>query len=239
MPISDPALAHIEQFSSLYERALNRKGSQSTLESLLNEPLHSRQPKAIPDDRYLSQFTMKVFQSGFVWRVVKNKWPDFEEHFFAFDIDKILMMPDEMLEHKARDPKIIRNLSKVWTIRENALMIKDVADNHGSFGEFVSRWPQDDVIGLWDYLKQHGKRLGGNTGPYALRALGFDTFLLSKDVEGYFTQHGHITGSARSKRSLTTIQNAFLHWREQSGRSFSELSQLVALSCGDNYVGVE
>ncbi|HAG41377.1 MAG TPA: 3-methyladenine DNA glycosylase, partial [Pseudoalteromonas sp.] len=40
----------------------------------------------------------------------------------------------------------------------------------------VANWPGDDTIGLWAYLKKHGARLGGNTGPYALRALGKDTF---------------------------------------------------------------
>ena len=117
-------------------------------------------------------------------------------------------------------------------------MIHDVAEQHGSFGQFVANWPSDNVIGLWDFLKQHGARLGGNTGPYTLRYLGVDTFLLSKDVEDYFTQHGIITGSARSKRSLNAIQDAFLTWQVQSGRSLTELSQLVAYSCGDNYVGL-
>jgi len=41
-------------------------------------------------------------------------------------------------------------------------------------------------------LKKHGQRLGGNTGPYALRLLGKDTFILSSDVEGYL----------RAKKSL-------------------------------------
>ena len=59
-------------------------------------------------------------------RVVENKWPDFEEQFFNFDIEKMLMMPEEMLERKAADPKIIRNYNKVKTIKANAQMIFDV-----------------------------------------------------------------------------------------------------------------
>ncbi|MBE1287041.1 MAG: DNA-3-methyladenine glycosylase I [Alteromonadaceae bacterium] len=229
----------LESYQAIYARALKRKRSEGILESLLTEPLHTRQIAQIGDDRFLAEFTKKVFQSGFVWRVVRNKWPDFEEVFWGFDIEKILMMPEDMLEKKATDPRIIRNYSKVKTIKENALMIHDIAEQHGSFGEFVAQWPKNDMVGLWDYLKKHGKRLGGNTGPYALRFLGVDTFLLSKDVEDYFTQHGIITGSARSKRSLTAIQDAFLTWQQQSGRSLTELSQLVAYSCGDNYVGVQ
>jgi 3-methyladenine DNA glycosylase Tag len=229
----------IETYAHLEQRAIKRKGSRAMLESLLSKPLSAADIRAIPDDRWLAEFTKKVFQSGFVWRVVRNKWPDFEEVFFGFAIEKVLMMPDEMLEQKATNPAIIRNLNKVRTIRDNAYMISDIQDSHGSFGNFVADWDAHDITGLWEFLKKNGKRLGGNTGPYALRYLGVDTFLLSKDVEDYFTQHGIITGSARSKRSLKAIQDAFIEWQAQSGRSFTELSQIVALSCGDNYMGLQ
>ena len=71
-------------------------------------------------------------------------------------------MPDEMLERKAADPRIIRHLKKVWGIRENALMISDIQQKYGSFGQFITQWPSSDIIGLWQYLKKHGSRLGGN-----------------------------------------------------------------------------
>ena len=115
-------------------------------------------------------------------------------------------------------------------------MIADVQQSHGSFAQFVAQWPSDDVIGLWEYLKKHGARLGGNTGPYALRFLGKDTFLLSKDVEDYFVQHKLIEGSARSKRSLKAINQTFLQWQQQSDWSLQALSQLVSYSCGDNHI---
>jgi 3-methyladenine DNA glycosylase Tag len=228
-----------EKFAAIYTRAEKRKGGEQALLSLLSDPLESGELKKVGDDRFLAEFTKKVFQSGFVWRVVRQKWPDFEDIFFNFDIDKILLMPDEMLERKASDPRIIRNFNKVKTIRDNALMIDDVRRREGSFAGFVADWPEEDVIGLWDYLKMHGARLGGNTGPYALRFLGKDTFLLSKDVEDYFSQHCLIEGSARSKRSLNTINQTFLDWQQQSGWSKQRLSQLLAFSCGDNHIVAE
>jgi 3-methyladenine DNA glycosylase Tag len=189
----------------------------------------------IGDDRFLAEFSKKVFQSGFVWRVVRNKWPDFERVFFGFNIEKILLVPDEMLEQKATDPSIIRNYTKVRTIRDNAVMIDSVAREHGSFAKFVADWPSEDIIGLWAYLKKHGARLGGNTGPYSLRMIGKDTFLLSNDIVGYFSQRDIISGSARSKRSLTAIQDSFNELQQQSGRSLQELSMIIAKSVGDNY----
>lgn len=232
-------MSHLESFQQLYQRACERKGGPKVVELLLTQPLSDKEVSKIGDDRFLAEFTKKVFQSGFVWRVVRNKWPDFERVFFEFNIDKVLLMPDEMLEQKAQDPSIIRNYNKVKTVRENALMIDSVRREHGSFAKFVSEWPSDDIIGLWAYLKRHGARLGGNTGPYALRTLGKDTFLLSEDVKNYFTAREVISGGVTSKRSLLAIQNAFNQLQQQSGRSLQELSQIIAFSVGDNYVQLE
>ncbi|MGJ8679231.1 DNA-3-methyladenine glycosylase I [Paraglaciecola sp.] len=229
-------MSHLETFQQIYQRASERKGGEAELESLISQPLNTADLAAISDDRYLAEFTQKVFQSGFVWKVVRNKWPDFERVFFEFNIQKILLMPDEMLEKKASDPSIIRNFNKVKTIRENAIMIDNVNREQGSFAQFVADWPTDDIIGLWAYLKKHGARLGGNTGPYGLRAIGKDTFLLSNDIVGYFTQRDIISGSAQSKRSLTAIQNSFNQLQQESGRSLQELSMILSRSVGDNYL---
>ncbi|WP_016954159.1 DNA-3-methyladenine glycosylase I [Catenovulum agarivorans] len=229
----------MENFDNIIERAAKRKGgSEAWLMSFVGKPLTADAVAHISDDRFLAEFSKKVFQSGFVWRVVENKWPNFERLFFNFDIEKILMMPAELLENKATDPSIIRNGKKVQSIYENALMIHDVQIEHKkSFSQFVADWSSDDIVGLWGYLKKHGCRLGGNTGPYALRALGVDTFLLTQDVEGYFRANKLIDGGATSKRSLQQLQEGFNYWRQQTGLSFQALSQILAMSVGDNRIG--
>ena len=121
-----------EKFAQIYTRACERKGSEAAVEALLSTPLSRADVAKLSDHRFLSAMTKKVFQSGFVWRVIEQKWPNFEAAFFDFNIDKVLLMPDEMLEQKASDPSIVRNYKKVMTVRENALMIKDVAREHGS-----------------------------------------------------------------------------------------------------------
>ena len=229
----------MEKFQAIYTRAAKRKGGEKQLERLLVKPKTNNELKNIKNDRVLAEFTKNVFQSGFVWRVVRQKWPNFEEVFWGFDVDKLLMMPDEMLEQKATDPAIIRNLNKVRTIRSNALFLKEISDQHGSVGNWLANWPANDTIGLWTYLKNHGARLGGNTGPYALRAIGKDTFIVSRDVEAYFRAHKLIDGGVNTKRSQSAIQECFNTWRFQSNYSLQELSMLIAYSSGDNYVGIE
>ncbi|RDV24168.1 DNA-3-methyladenine glycosylase I [Alteromonas aestuariivivens] len=224
-----------ERFDSIYQRAAERKGGSAALESLLSAPLNKQQVAAISNDRFLSAMTKKVFQSGFVWRVIEQKWPDFEAAFFAFDIEKVLLMPDEMLEQRATDPKIVRNYKKIMTVRDNALMIQDVSQKHGSFGQFVASYEAHNITELWQFLKEHGARLGGNTGPYMLRSMGVDTFLLSQDVEDYLRKHEVFSGSPTSKRSLAAINAQFAEWQQQSGRPLQHLSLILAYSWGTNH----
>ncbi len=87
-------------------------------------------------------------------------------------------MPDEMLAAKAQDPRIIRNLNKVLTIRHNAMMIDELSRQHGSFSALVAQWPTSDIIGLWQLLKSSGARLGGDTGPYTLQSHGQRYFFI-------------------------------------------------------------
>ena len=223
-----------ESFESIYRRACERKGSERVLEAMLHAPLSKAQIETISDDRFLAAMTKQVFKSGFVWRVIEQKWPDFENVFFGFNVDKVLLMPDEMLEQKASDKRIVRNYKKVMTVRDNAMMIKDVAMEHGSFGKFVSSFDKDNITELWAFLKKRGARLGGNTGPYMLRAMGIDTFLFSRDVEDYLRKNEIIDGGLTSKKSLSAANAAFAQWHKESGRSLQEISAIVAFSWGTN-----
>ncbi|QJR81491.1 DNA-3-methyladenine glycosylase I [Alteromonas pelagimontana] len=223
-----------EAFSTIYQRACERKGGSEALEAMLSTPLPDEAVANIPNDRFLAAMTKQVFQSGFVWRVIEQKWPNFEAAFFNFDIEKVLLMPDEMLEQKASDKRIVRNYKKVMTVRENALMIKDVAMKYGSFGAFVAQFEAERVTELWQYLKRHGARLGGNSGPYMLRALGVDTFLLTADVEDYLRKHDVFDGGVSSKRSLAAINAQFVSWQQESGRSLTQIGQIISYSWGAN-----
>ena len=232
-------IKNLESFSDILNRAAERKGGADMVLALAGADERLPSPSKIPNDRWLAQFTKQIFQSGFVWRVVEQKWPGFEEVFFEFDIEKMLMMPDEMWEAKAKDERIIRNGKKVMCIKENAQMIYEVSAEYGSFGKFVAQWPKDDVVGLWNYIKKHGARLGGNTGPYALRFLGVDTFIISRDNEAYFRAYKHIDGGINTKKSLSTIQACFQQWKKESGLSYTALSRILSYSVGDNIVGLQ
>jgi 3-methyladenine DNA glycosylase Tag len=228
----------MEKFASIYQRAAKRKGGEKHLKQMLRKPLSSKQLLNVSNDEWLEEFTRKIFQSGFYWSVIDKKWPGFRDVFWDFNIDKLLMMPPEMLEQKSSDERIVRNFKKVNTIPINASMIHfSTKDNDVEFNRFIAEWPTDNIIGLWAWLKKHGARLGGNTGPYTLRTLGKDTFLLSRDIESYLRVHEIIDGGLQSKRSLQAAQDFFNEMQQQSGLSLQEISQIIAFSVGDNNVG--
>jgi len=230
----------MEKFKDIQIRAQERKGGKKALNFLLTKPLSSEQISLIHDDLWLEEFTRKIFQSGFYWSVINKKWPGFREVFWNFNVSKLLMMPTEMLEEKSADTRIVRNYTKVKTIPHNASMIRFSAeDQASSFGHFIADWPSDDIIGLWGWLKKNGARLGGNTGQYALRAMGKDTFLLSRDVEAYLRAHMLIDGGLNTKKSLNAAQTFFNEMQQQSGLSLQEISQTVSFSVGDNSVGFQ
>jgi hypothetical protein len=68
--------------------------------------------------------------------------------------------------------------------------------------------------------------------------LGKDTFLISRDVEGYFRAHDIVTGGIQSKTSLNAIQNSFNQWQQECDLSLTQLSRLIAFATGDNHLQV-
>lgn len=229
----------MESFSDIYQRALQRKGGESALQQIISKPSSSKRLKALSGDDWLEEFTRKIFQSGFYWRVINNKWAGFREVFWNFEIEKLMLMPPDMLEEKACDTRIVRNFNKVKTIPVNAAMIYYHQQEHSeSFVDFITNYPTERIIDLWAHLKKHGARLGGNTGAYALRALGKDTFILSRDVESYMRAQNIIDGGLQSKKSLEQTQAAFNDYQQESGLSLQEISQIISFSVGDNHVGI-
>jgi len=55
-----------------------------------------------------------------------------------------------------------------------ASLTGDIAREHGGFGAFLAAWPAEDQVGLMALLAARGARLGGATGQYFLRFVGFD-----------------------------------------------------------------
>jgi 3-methyladenine DNA glycosylase Tag len=227
-----PEDVRLQPFSVIYEKAAARKGGADALETLLPKPKSAAQLNRIGDDRYLAEMTKCVFRSGFVWQIIEHKWPGFEAAFDHFDTAICAMLSDEDLERLGQDERIVRHGKKIASVRGNAQFVRQVKDEHGGFGRYLTQWPDDDIVGLWDELKRRGQRLGGNTGPFFLRFMGRDTFMLSPDVVTALIRQKVIDKAPSSKRALASVQAAFNAWRADSGRSMAEISRTLSYTVG-------
>jgi len=224
-------LQPMEKFESIYRRACERHGGQTALDELMPAVRSARSLANTKDDRWLAEMTRCIFQAGFVWRVVDQKWQDFEDVFFGFPPEKILLLSPEQIDRFAQDKRIIRNRQKVLSVQSNARYIVDTAADHGSFGKFVGRWPQEDLIGLFSHMKKHGSRLGGMSGQRVLRNMGKDTFVVTADVVKCLQRAGMGIGdSPGSQREMKLIQSIFNNWHGETNRPYSHISRICACS---------
>ncbi len=225
----------MNKFKHIYLHAAKRKGGEEQLLSLLSLTRPNKQLVSIQDDRVLAQMTKCIFQAGFSWKVVEKKWPDFELAFKQFNPKNLQYLSAEELELLAKDARIIRNMQKIVTVPKNAQWISEIAEQYGSYAKFLAQWPVSDQVGLFKHLKNRGARLGGNTGPRFLRSVGYDSFILTRDVLLALAEAKiDFTGTATSARDLKQIQSAFNQWHDETQFSYTQLSKILAFSAGDN-----
>ena len=218
----------MRDYQWLHEFCLNRFGSAAALEAALPEPLSPAQLRQISDDRYLSTMALRVFRAGLKHSLVDAKWPAFEQVFFGFDPEKVVLMGAEHLERLMQDTRIIRHLGKLKSVPRNAQFMLDVASEKGSFGALIADWPVTDIVGLWKYLAKQGNQMGGLSAPRFLRMVGKDTFVPSYDVVAALVAQDVIDRQPTSQRDLATVQQAFNQWHAQSGRPMCQLSMMLA-----------
>ena len=221
----------------IMQRAELRKGGREALESLLPTPKTASVLTAASDAYYLEEMTRSVFQAGFVWRVINNKWPSFREAFFEFDETRLMALDDQAWEAYVHDTRIVRHRQKIRALRHNLWFVHDIAVEFGGFGSFLADWPTNDLAGLFTLLKKRGSRLGGNTGQYFLQHVGLDSFALTRDVVLALQMHGlNISDNPGSQKDLRQIQAMFNQWRDDSGFGYLQLSYILAYSVGENKV---
>ena len=222
-------------FKKIRERAAKRKGGEAVLQSLLGPRPDNAALAKVPDSRILSTMAERIFSAGFVWSVIEAKWPGFEEAFLGFEPKKLLFQPEDFWHDLTSDKRIVRNGQKIMSVRENAAFVDRISKEHGSFGKFMAAWPAGDQIGLTTYLGKHGSRLGGATGQYFLRWLGWDTYIISRDMSAALRDAGlDIADTPTSKKDLQKVQDQINAWVKETGLPRIHISRILAMSIGEN-----
>ncbi|MEP9388296.1 DNA-3-methyladenine glycosylase I [Mesorhizobium sp. KR9-304] len=222
-------------FKKIRERAARRKGGEAALQSLLGPKPDNTAVANVPDSRILSTMAERIFSAGFVWSVIEAKWPGFEEAFLGFEPKTLLFQPEDFWHDLTSDQRIVRNGQKIMSVRDNAAFVDRISKEHGSFGKFLAAWPADDQVGLTDYLGKHGSRLGGATGRYFLRWLGWDTYIVSPDMAAALRDAGlDIAETPSSKKDMQKVQDQINAWAKETGLPRAHISRILAMSIGEN-----
>lgn len=223
-------------FKKIHQMAVKRKGSKEILHAMLPKIFTIKELEKIGDDRFLASMCRVVNQAGFNWTVIVNKWPQFEEAFYGFDISKLYSLELEQWEGYMKDKRVVRNWQNIKALMKNLELVYSLRDTHGSFAKFIANWPASDQIGLMDFLKRNGSRLGGNSGQWFIRFSGKDGFILTKDVISALINYGvDVDRKITSKRDLKKVQDTFNQWHDETNLPYSHLSSIAAYSIGSNY----
>jgi 3-methyladenine DNA glycosylase Tag len=222
----------IAPFPTILDAARTRVGA-AALESRLPQPKTPQQLAATPEDRYLSQMSLRIFRAGLKHSVVDAKWPAFEEVFHGFDPRRVRAMSDEALEKLLGDTRLIRHWGKLKAVRDNAASMLEIAAEHRGFGRWLAAWPGEDIVGLWEALAKRFGQMGGNSGPSFLRMVGKDTFILTQSVNAALKHWGAVSAPPKNRQDRAAVQSAFNGWAAETGRPLCQLSLILAASVED------
>jgi 3-methyladenine DNA glycosylase Tag len=219
-------------FAPIVNAARTRLGA-AALEARLPQPRSVAELRAMPDDRYLSQMSLRIFRAGLKHSLVDAKWPAFEEVFQGFDPRRVRAMSDEALQALLGDTRLIRHWGKLKSVRDNAAAMIGVAEEHGSFGAWLADWPGTGIVELWETLAKRFNQMGGNSGPTFLRMVGKDTLILTPSVTAALKHWGVVDAPPKNRKDRAAVQSCFNSWAAETGRPLCQLSLILAASIED------
>lgn len=222
----------MRSYQDILDIAAERKGGYSAVLDSIDTPKTADELAAIPGDVWLRTMTFGIMATGMSTKVIEAKADEMTDAFAQFDVNRLADMSEDWFYELMEDRRIIRNAPKVRAVQQNAAFILDVAAEAGSFGRKIGDWPSEDYAGLLAWLKEKGSRLGGLTGPYVLRYMGKESYILSPDVVARLIAEGVIDKQPTSKSAMKAVQAAFNTWKDASGENFTTISRVLAQSVG-------
>ena len=220
----------MQKFETIYGMAADLEGGVEALEALLPNPRTEKELKNLTNSFCLSNMSRRIFQAGLNRKIIDNKWPSFEDVFHQFDINAVRMLSDEVLQALMDEKRIVRHWGKIQSVRHNAQTIYEIDEEEDGFLNYVAEWPSSEIVEFWDVLKKRFKQLGGASGPYFLRRIKKDTFLLTQDVMRAMARWGAIDEEPKNKKQMNHVQECMNLWQEESQRPYCQLSMILACS---------
>lgn len=130
-------------------------------------PKEQSPPRVKPKDDtgYFEEMTKTVFRSGFSWKVIENKWPNFQKSFAQFSVDKVAAFDERDVDRLLADTSIVRNGRKIESTIHNARALKAIQKEFGSFENYLRSLDGVGYPAVAKDLKNRFKHLG-RTGTF-------------------------------------------------------------------------
>ena len=108
------------------------------------------------DDQF--QFEMLCLEGasvGLSWAIIMHKRQAYRVAFHSFDIDACAAMTDQELEELLLNNGLIRNRSKIFSVRKNAQAVQKIREEFGSFDAYLWSFTDGEQIdGHWKTLEE-------------------------------------------------------------------------------------
>jgi DNA-3-methyladenine glycosylase I len=101
----------------------------------------------VHDDRTLFEFiTLEGFQAGLTWELILKRREAMRKAFDDFNPEKIAGYGEEDVKRLMANPNVIRNRAKILATINNALRLREVQKEFGSFDAFVWKFVQGKTL---------------------------------------------------------------------------------------------
>lgn len=219
-------------FAEIRSTAEENAGGAEALAARMPELKTENEIRRTPAAEFFSNMSFRIFSTGLNQAMVRGKWAAFEAAFHGFEPAKVAFMTEDEIAALMDNTAIIRHLGKIRATHHNALALVEVEKEFGSVGAYIADWPTNDLIGLYADIKKRFKQLGGNSGPYFVRMMGKDGFILTNDVVAALNKLGVASGKLTAKKDQAAVQAAFNAWHEESGAPYADISRTLAIWTG-------
>lgn len=108
------------------------------------------------DDRFeFEMLSLEGASVGLSWKTILHKREEYRRAFHNFDIDRCTAMSDEELDGLMEDTGLIRNRSKIYSVRSNAQAVQRIQQEYGSFDKYLWSFTYGKQIdGRWKSLSE-------------------------------------------------------------------------------------
>lgn len=92
------------------------------------------------DQKLFEMLILEGAQAGLSWETILKRRDGYRQAFKNFDPLQLAQISDEELEQQLKNPNIIRNRLKVYSVRKNAIAFLNIQQEFGSFSEYLWRF---------------------------------------------------------------------------------------------------